>query len=332
MANFTFKSVLTYLIKALLAGGLIFYMVDKGNLDFSKLFNDLPITVILWGGFVVFFSIFANTVRWNMLLKSQNLASSVLECLKITLIGLFFNFFFPSAIGGDVMRSFYIARDNKEQKVKAVFSVVADRILGMTSMVSLAMLTMIFYSTLVFSNDQLTKIFYSASLVSLGVIAFIVVSLSKGVKNKLSQIQFLKKLPLKEKFIPFYDALHSYGDKKKTLVVAYLLSFISQLGMIYFVFLVGEQISDVALPIGTYFFAVPVGLIIIALPISPAGIGVGQLAFAYLFNVFSGVETDVGQLGITAYQMNLLFWGLWGAVFYIQRKAPKKALSEQVTA
>ena len=85
--------------------------------------------------------------------------------------------------------------------------------------------------------------------------------------------------------------------------------------------LVGSYVGGDDLSLGTYFFAVPIGLIVMSLPIAPAGIGVGQFAFAYLFNAFSGVDTSVGQLVITAYQLTLILWGIIGAIFYIQRKS-----------
>ncbi|MNU01394.1 hypothetical protein D3C72_2447830 [compost metagenome] len=57
-----------------------------------------------------------------------------------------------------------------------------------------------------------------------------------------------------------------------------------------------------------------------AIPISPAGVGVGQAAFYFLFNVYTGTETELGPTVITAYQVGMFVLSLWGAFFYLRRK------------
>jgi len=66
--------------------------------------------------------------------------------------------------------------------------------------------------------------------------------------------------------------------------------------------------------------SIPMGFIIMVIPISLPGIGVEQVAFLVLFKIFTVMETTMGQTVITAFQLGLLCWGVVGAVFYIQRK------------
>jgi hypothetical protein len=65
-----------------------------------------------------------------------------------------------------------------------------------------------------------------------------------------------------------------------------------------------------------------IGIIVQALPISPAGIGVGQAAFFFLFNLSLGKESQLGPTAITMIQIMQFMWGLVGAYFYLQRKKP----------
>jgi glycosyltransferase 2 family protein len=74
---------------------------------------------------------------------------------------------------------------------------------------------------------------------------------------------------------------------------------------------------------------VPLGFIIMALPISVAGVGIGQAAFFFLFKAYTGHESQIGPNGITAYQLLQLALGLIGAVMYLQRR---KALNPVAVA
>ena len=75
-------------------------------------------------------------------------------------------------------------------------------------------------------------------------------------------------------------------------------------------------------PVKAYVFAVPLGLIATALPISPAGVGVGQVAFSYLFDWSTGVKSAIGSNLITAHQIVTFFLSLSGGVFYLRRPKP----------
>ncbi len=69
--------------------------------------------------------------------------------------------------------------------------------------------------------------------------------------------------------------------------------------------------------IPTYLLAVPISFVVQAIPISPGGIGVGQAATFFLFNI---LEPDSGLAGAsttTAHQFIGFIFGLLGAIFYI---------------
>jgi len=85
---------------------------------------------------------------------------------------------------------------------------------------------------------------------------------------------------------------------------------------------VGHVLNETAIPVASYFLLVPLGLIATSLPISPAGIGVGQVAFLALFTLHAGHNTEAGQVGISLHQMGLFAWAIVGAYFYLTRKKP----------
>jgi hypothetical protein len=65
------------------------------------------------------------------------------------------------------------------------------------------------------------------------------------------------------------------------------------------------------------------GFLVTAVPIAPAGVGVGQVAFHYLFQTYLDRPTTFGTTAITAFQLTLVCWAVVGAVLYLRRRKPK---------
>ncbi len=86
-------------------------------------------------------------LRWQLLLKVFQLFIPLLNLFRAYLLGLFFTNFLPTAIGGDVVRGYYLYRYTKKGKEVAI-SVIVERFTGFTSQViiGLAALGFIFSS------------------------------------------------------------------------------------------------------------------------------------------------------------------------------------------
>jgi glycosyltransferase 2 family protein len=113
--------------------------------------------------------------------------------------------------------------------------------------------------------------------------------------------------------------VQNYRNYPRVLLHAALLSFISQTFQILIFIAMAIWLGVTELSIADYLFLVPVGLVLTSIPISPAGVGVGQVAFYYLFNLALGKTSPVGPATVTAFQLSQIAWGLVGAVLYIQR-------------
>ena len=97
---------------------------------------------------------------------------------------------------------------------------------------------------------------------------------------------------------------------------------VNQFLLVAFTYVIGLRLDGAEIPLAVYFFLVPVGTVVTALPISPAGIGVGQAAFYFLFSHYLGRESSLGPTSVTAMQIMNFAWGLLGAALYLKRKAP----------
>ncbi len=299
--------------KFFFAIGLIVFLFKNDLLDFEVLKLLLDPVVLVLGLGLIGISLFLQSLRWLLLLKSRHLSVSFWQTWRLFLIGNFFNYALPGSVGGDVMRGYYIVQAHPARKADAVISVVFDRILGLYSMVFIAVVATLFGWDRIQASPQLTAL----STAVLGLFVFMTLFLTFSSSRKLSTVFRIDRLLAKFSFS------QSTSGSKLLFVLALGLSISAQVLSILFIVLIGHTIGDDNLPMNTYFFAVPIGFIIAAVPIAPAGLGVGQVAFLYLFQTYSGQQTLVGQTAITAFQLALLMWGILGAIFYIEHKAIK---------
>jgi uncharacterized membrane protein YbhN (UPF0104 family) len=75
-------------------------------------------------------------IRWAMLARPLGFKNSLKEFVAFYYIGMFFNLFAPSTLGGDAGKVYYLARETgdagrAETATRAVISIFADRAIGM---------------------------------------------------------------------------------------------------------------------------------------------------------------------------------------------------------
>src|SRR5213078_4216505 len=78
-----------------------------------------------------------SAARWRIFARQLGVERSLPHLTGIYFIGMYFNLFLPTSVGGDVVRAFYLnARSGK--KLRAVAAVLLDRINGLVVLVALA--------------------------------------------------------------------------------------------------------------------------------------------------------------------------------------------------
>ncbi|MBX7230758.1 MAG: flippase-like domain-containing protein [Bdellovibrionales bacterium] len=298
---------------------IIGYLIHKGFLDpkgFEKLLNFNTISLcLLFTGIGFWFQAW----RWKVLLNTRALKISLWESLQLFFIGNFFNYVLPGSVGGDVVRGYYLVQIFPKRRVDAILSVIMDRLLGLYGMLLVAFGAMVLNWDMIQKIKELRSVFLITTLLLLAANIFFITSLSRRANEVIPVKKLISFFPFSEKILKIYEAFHSFGNNKKVIVQSILLSFCAQVTSLSFMVFIGNRLGESALPLGAYFFAVPLGFIISSIPIAPAGLGVGQVAFLMLFRSYTQQQTQVGQIAITAYQATLFLWGIMGAIFYLNR-------------
>lgn len=316
------RDILIQILKFVFAFGLIGLLIYHGQLDLSLLKELLApqysILLLALAGV----SIVILNYRWLLLMQERGLDTNFQKSFPVYLIGIFFNYALPGSVGGDVVKAYYVAQDFRPRRADAVATVLVDRILGLYSMLIISLAVILANLGFVMSEPKLVAVSLTVGAFFLLVTLFFCVALSRWLRDLVGFETFLEKMPLGDKLNKAYLLIHAYRDHLGVLYKSLLLSVVSQVVTIIFMYVVGQAIGEGHIGWSTYFFAVPIGFIASAIPLAPAGIGVGQMAFLFLFQVFSGEQTPLGQTAITAFQIALLLWGFLGAYFYLRRKKP----------
>jgi uncharacterized membrane protein YbhN (UPF0104 family) len=124
-------------IGSLVSLGLLIYLISRqgwGEIQESAAKIPVSSLVIVIGLMVI--SRIAVSFRWYSLLRAVAPSFPFLESLRLTLAGLFAANFLPTTVGGDVVRAAGVLRKTSN-RMDAVTSIAADRLIGLTGMAML---------------------------------------------------------------------------------------------------------------------------------------------------------------------------------------------------
>lgn len=217
-------------------------------------------------------------VRLNIMFKVHRIFMSFFETFYLSLIGLFFNSFLPSAVGGDIMKIYYAAKRAPEKKFQATTSIVMDRLMGFVALGILTVLAFVFYSKQ--NHDtQIDKVIY---LFLAGIAVLLFFFLSPKAPNFLMFLAKVLPVKLREKIAELVDALYEFKLHLGPMSLAIMLSLVTQsIFIIVYYWLTLSLQVEISLP--TFFIIIPI-LAVISMAPSLGGLGVREAGVIYLFS------------------------------------------------
>ena len=314
---------LSTVLKFAIAGGLVWWLIRRGSLNFALL-ADLSrhpayLVVAVSASFT---NICLNNYRWVLLLRGQGFPVGIRRSLPLTLIGLFFNYAMPGGVGGDLVKGYYLMQDYPTRRTAAATSVLMDRLIGLAGMVTVSLVAVVASIRTVMRRPDLISLAFGVAGLFAAFVTLFALAFSRHVHGHPRIERALARLPGGRAIKDVYEAVHSYQTAMGYFWKACVVTLVSQSCALVFFICIGSAMAVVPVPVLTYVFAVPLGLIATAMPISPAGIGVGQVAFSYLFDWSLGAKTALGSNLITAHQIVTFLLSLSGAFFYFRRGRP----------
>lgn len=305
------------LLKIVLALGLVLWLVSKGQLDFSLVEESINHLNLLFAGFALLLgqSVLIG-IRWKILLETKSASPlPTLKTISINWIGLFFSVFLPGVVTGDLVKLLYAKDlDPSLGKTFLIMSMVLDRALGLSGLILLMVFfSIINYNELTNLGPQMTTLLSFNGFLFFCILFFLsLLFLPSNLRNPL--VRLSGRLPLLGRHISKTMAqIWIVGANKKAVGQCLLLSIVIQFIHVWAFWIITSPFYVRPLEFSWAFSLIPLGDIAIAIPISPAGIGVGHVVFqrlfelvgihngANLFNLYFLVIVSVYLLGLFPY-------------------------------
>jgi uncharacterized protein (TIRG00374 family) len=314
------RKFIIFFIKIGFSLSILWYLASSGKIDFSALLQVLhpPFLLSIIGLSIL--NLFLASERWRILLCQQTFMVSRGRAFLMSTVGIFFSFVLPGGVGGDIVKSFVVAKAHPENKMKVVLTVLADRVIGLFSVSTVALLAFAFEIQLLRKEPLIFWIFLMILLTWFTFIMSFFILFSSHLSTL--RVKVHQALSFSMKLQSLWRHFQSYRLSFKELVKLCLASLGSQLIAIAIIYLAAIEFKNEAPDFYIFMFAVPVGFMVTAIPISPGGVGVSQAAFYFLFSKATGEPTDTGALGLTLLQCCQFLIGFIGfLIFSIAKKS-----------
>ena len=310
-------------LKAGISLALLTYLVylaepEKILKVLSHIWYDGGIVYLIIALFVFIITQWIFSLRWQILVTGYGLKIPTHHLFNYYLIGLFFNNFLPSAIGGDVVRIYHLIEESRERTISFA-SVMTERLGGITSTLILT-ITSIF----IFLNDFESQILLYLAFIMLAmiVIFFILIFNQSFLVITTKLVSPIEVLRLGERVIKFLEALRFYQNDKFIYVKILMISLLAQILIIINIYLLSLALK-MNVPFTYLIFVVPIIFLVTMLP-SINGIGFREGGYVVLLAKIGIGKAAALSLSLISIALPM-FVSLWGALlFMFQKKIPKK--------
>jgi uncharacterized protein (TIRG00374 family) len=125
-------------LKVLFGVGIFVWMASSGKLNLAQVARSLShwpamLTIAFFG----YVQIAITTWRWKLLLEAQDIRLNFRRAWGLVMIGMLFNVVIPGAVGGDLIKGYYITRSTAGRKSHAATSILMDRVVGLIGLLFL---------------------------------------------------------------------------------------------------------------------------------------------------------------------------------------------------
>jgi hypothetical protein len=265
-----------------------------------------------------------NAYRWLVLLRPIASARPPLSAvLRVFFVSTFVGTFLPASIGGDVVRSYGLARLNVDAGA-AVASVLMDRLLGVASILLMALLGLTLARNLADNAAILAALAVAAAVCLAALLLIFNARLAAFASAAAAR---LPSGGVRRTAVAVFDSVRRYAAHSPRLAAVLACSVAVQALRVVQAYFLGRALGIDA-PASAYFAFVPLILLVMLLPVTFNGIGTAQAAFVWFF-------AQAGVPSPAAFALSVLFIALGivgnlpGAVLYAlgpgQPTAPRMA-------
>jgi glycosyltransferase 2 family protein len=231
--------------------------------------------------------------------------------MRIFFVSTFLGTFLPASVGGDLVRSYSLAKLNVDGG-DAVASVLMDRVLGVAAVLAMALVGL----TLAPSLSRNPTILAGLALAGALCVVVIAAVFSRAAARLAAALA--SRMPIgavRRAASRVLDSVRKYSAYPRQLAAVLAGSIGVQVLRIVQAYYLGRGLGIDASPL-VYFAFIPLILLVMLLPVTFNGIGTGQAAFVWFF-------AQAGVPAASAFTLSVLFIALGiignlpGAILYL---------------
>ena len=282
------RSVLIFGAKAAVAAVLLGWLLRSHALDFGALGLFVATPSLLLGDLVLsVFNVLFGALRWLVLLRLAGVRMPFGRAIQLQLTALFFNVVIPGNVGGDVLKAVYAARLAEPAKRPTVFLIVfVERLLGMAGLVLLAGMVTLGRGPALWQDPRLHGLAVAVLVLSgatLVVPSIVVIAVRRSGDRLEAWTEGASRLAKIANRLVLAARLVAADPVK--LGISLALSMALHGGSLLLFTALTHAITKQNVSLSTIASIFPLGVLTMILPVSPAGIGVGHIAFDRLFTI-----------------------------------------------
>ena len=255
--------------------------------------------------------------RWRMLLGVHGVHLRFWRIFELTMIGQFFSAIGVGTTGGDVIKIFYAARAVPQRRAAVAFTIVVDRVIGLVALLLFGVLLSIPNLPLLLSTDHTRAATVTFYLFALGGITASLLACIGPFVMKIQTLRALvKRLPLVHRGASLFMAYEHTARALSTNLLALVGSIPSHIccTLMGYCVILAMHLH----PAPNFFTSCAIIAIVnmlIALPVSVAGLGVRESLYIMFLGLLGVDQDHAFAFSITCFALNL-FWSLAGGPFY----------------
>jgi uncharacterized protein (TIRG00374 family) len=312
------RRVVLFCLRFAFGFGLLFYLLFHSARPQGILLvlRGASWPMLLLAFFLHSFGMFFSAKRWKLILDERGADFSLWRLSQSLLVGTFFNHFLPTRFGGDVVR----VRDTRriEQGMTASLAVVVfERMSGIAVLLLLAMIASV--AKIRFVSEL--PLLYVSLLVSLAGILLLLLAWKKVPRGFLAGR--CCKRPWLGRILQRLDVFHGiildFLQHRRLSRRVFFWAFLLQFNVVLHYFFIGQALQLERIPFIDYFFAIPILVFILSVPLSINGIGVRDLFLVKLFAYYQYAPSFAIAFSLVDVAFNLVL-GVLGGLIYVFRK------------
>jgi hypothetical protein len=309
------RSRIITIVQVALGLGVLGWLLASGVIDWQIIGRLLDTGWVLpaAAGLCATSFVFA-ALRLRVLLEAQGLRLTFASAFQLTVTAVFFSWCIPGGTGGDLVKMYFLGRQNPGRITEAVTITLWDRAIGLATFLILALIAAAFAPSLVRSKPILTYLLFTCAIaLTVGAIGLsLALYTDWSTRWPLCRLRGFGRPG--ESLLRVFHVVHHYRARPGALLSSVAWSLCAQGCLLASALIIASVVVDGgARPI--MLALMPLGYVANALPLTPGGLGIGEAAFEQLFR-FAGLSggADVA----ISWRAVAMLMSLPGVYFYLR--------------